>query len=1022
MGRAIVMRSEKGEKAAKAAEPKDGSGRRREAAGIILLSLALFLLLSTGSLALGDGKLMGPVGLWVATATYALLGIGSLLCIYGLLALAVRCLQAAPLQIRVVGTAGLLGAGLCGAMLLHLLLGNYRLHGMPPGGAIGEYGAEMTKALLGTAGTALLCVAGLLLSLLGATSLSFRALFSHVGRVTGGTLGLLGEGVRSLFPASGDDDEDEDEEEQKDAKRKAEAAPEGRKRRSREGAVEGVPIVAIPAGAAGAAGAPGAKDQPVIQKREPGPQVKETLAEQAPPQPVIAQRPDSARAKDRADGGQAPTPTIVPPVIPPPVSTPAQPANVIDEDEEPAPAPAPPVTVEAKGRRRKPAVEQAAEPPQIAPPARARKPAAPPPPAVKAPPPQALEVDDDEEDEDEVRGTPTIVELRNGAAQDLSDGDADPGPDEDEDDIEEEEAPAPKVVPPAPRGKQAAAPSPAAAPVIEAMRPSKPPPPKAEYIKLVGDYQLPSLDMLDYQEQGQGDLDRQAMLELAQRLEKTLADYQVRGRVSEIHPGPVVTMYEFVPAPGIKLSKITALSNDLAMALEALRVRIVAPIPGKAAVGIEVPNKTRETVYIKEILADDCFTKAKSRLTMGLGKDIAGNPVCVDLAKMPHLLVAGTTGSGKSVAVNGMVSSLLFNASPDDVKMIMIDPKMLELSIYEGIPHLLLPVVTDPKKANLALKWAVDEMERRYDLISKSGVRDIAGYNKKVEKILEERPHLQAKPRTLTIQVEGADGLLHDVQVMPSEEAVIAAGGVVTEEIRAEISDAVAENEALKERLAKEDPPRKLPYIVVLIDEFADLMMVAGKEVEMSVARIAQKARAAGIHLILATQRPSVDVITGLIKANFPSRIAFQVASRIDSRTILDAQGAENLLGMGDMLLMDRGQAVRRVHGALITDTEVHKVVEHLKKQGQPIYDMEILKPRGDEEEGEVEEDMSDEMYDMAARLVIETRQASISMVQRRLRIGYNRAARMIERMEREGLVSAADGAKGREVLVNSLP
>ena len=511
------------------------------------------------------------------------------------------------------------------------------------------------------------------------------------------------------------------------------------------------------------------------------------------------------------------------------------------------------------------------------------------------------------------------------------------------------------------------------------------------------------------------------MLDLAQRLEKTLLDYQVRGRVSEIHPGPVVTMYEFVPAPGIKLSKITALSNDLAMALEALRVRIVAPIPGKAAVGIEVPNKGRETVFLKEILADDVFTKAKSKMTMALGKDIAGLPVCVDMAKMPHLLVAGTTGSGKSVSVNTMVASILCSASPDEVKMIMIDPKMLELSIYEGIPHLLLPVVTDPKKANLALKWAVDEMERRYELISKSGVRDIGGYNKKIEKLLEERPQLAEGPRYLTITACGSDGEEHQVRVEPSEEAVVAAGGVVTDEIRGEISDAVAENEAQKERLAKEEPPRKLPYIVVLIDEFADLMMVASKEVETSVARIAQKARAAGIHLILATQRPSVDVITGLIKANFPSRIAFQVASRIDSRTILDAQGAENLLGMGDMLFTDRGQALRRIHGALITDVEIHRIVEHLKKQGQPIYDMEILKPRGDEDGEEPEEDLHDEMYDQAVRLVLETRQASISMVQRRLRIGYNRAARMIERMERDGLVSAADGAKGREVLANSI-
>jgi hypothetical protein len=364
------------------------------------------------------------------------------------------------------------------------------------------------------------------------------------------------------------------------------------------------------------------------------------------------------------------------------------------------------------------------------------------------------------------------------------------------------------------------------------------------------------------------------------------------------------------------------------MALEALRVRIVAPIPGKAAVGIEVPNRTRETVYLKEVLADDTFRSAKSKLTMALGKDIAGLPVSVDLAKMPHLLVAGTTGSGKSVSVNTMVCSLLMNASPDEVKMIMIDPKMLELSIYEGIPHLLLPVVTDPKKAALALRWAVEEMDRRYDLISKSGVRDIGGFNKKVEKHLE----LQSPAEQLSLGVD-----VDDIsRTNPSE------------------------------------PLQKLPYIVVLIDEFADLMMVAGKEVEICVARIAQKARAAGIHLILATQRPSVDVITGLIKANFPSRIAFQVASRVDSRTILDAQGAENLLGMGDMLFTDRGQALRRIHGGLITDNEVHRVVEHLKQLGKPIYDMDILKPRGDDDEEGAEEEVVDELYDQAVRIVSE--------------------------------------------------
>jgi S-DNA-T family DNA segregation ATPase FtsK/SpoIIIE len=550
-----------------------------------------------------------------------------------------------------------------------------------------------------------------------------------------------------------------------------------------------------------------------------------------------------------------------------------------------------------------------------------------------------------------------------------------------------------------------------------------PEPPKPDFIPAAGGYHLPDTSLLDYEESHEDKIDKGAMLALAERLQKTLADYGVKGNVAEIHPGPVVTMYEFVPAPGTKLSKISALSNDLAMSLQALRVRIVAPIPGKGSVGIEVPNKTRATVYLKEVLVDEHVQKAKSKLTIGLGKDIAGAPVAVDLAKMPHLLVAGTTGSGKSVAVNGMICSILFNSTPEEVRMIMIDPKMVELSIYEGIPHLLLPVVTDPKKANLALRWAVDEMERRYEAVSKSGVRDILAYNKKIEKLLADGPP-KIESKKIKIYVEGDDGQKSEVEVSATESAVREAGGVVDAEVRDEIS---AANAALqKAQQEAPPPPRKLPYIVVIIDEFADLMMVAPKDVETSVARIAQKARAVGIHLLLATQRPSVDVITGLIKANFPSRIAFQVASKIDSRTILDQQGAENLLGMGDMLFTDRGQALRRVHGALVTDSEIKRMVDFLKLQGRPVYDMDILKPRVDEEgDGEggggLPEEGDDPLYDQSVRLVCETRMASVSMIQRRLQIGFNRASRLVERMERDGIVGAPNGSKPREVLAQAI-
>ncbi|HEY5950367.1 MAG TPA: DNA translocase FtsK 4TM domain-containing protein, partial [Kofleriaceae bacterium] len=392
------------------------------------------------------------------------------------------------------------------------------------------------------------------------------------------------------------------------------------------------------------------------------------------------------------------------------------------------------------------------------------------------------------------------------------------------------------------------------------------------FIKLgEGDYQLPSIQLLNYDAKEQNSIDKTAMLELSAKLTQTLENYGVKGDVVAIRPGPVVTMYEFAPAPGTRVNKIVNLTDDLALALEALRVRIVAPIPGKAAVGIEVPNRTREKVFLKEILADDVFNKGRSRLPLAIGKDIEGGPSVVDLARMPHLLVAGTTGSGKSVAVNAMITSLLYHCSPEDVRMIMVDPKMLELSIYEGVPHLLLPVVTDPKKANLALRWAVEEMERRYDLLAQMGVRDISTYNEKVMKQVA--------------KVE-ADKL---------RAAAEAAAKALEEDLGKVVAADSPEAADAREKVETAQHQHKLPYIVVVIDEFADLMMCAPKEVETSVARIAQKARAAGIHLILATQRPSVDVITGLIKANFPSRIAFSVASKIDSRTILDQNGAEAL-------------------------------------------------------------------------------------------------------------------------------
>ncbi|MBE9503378.1 MAG: DNA translocase FtsK 4TM domain-containing protein [Proteobacteria bacterium] len=483
-----------------------------------------------------------------------------------------------------------------------------------------------------------------------------------------------------------------------------------------------------------------------------------------------------------------------------------------------------------------------------------------------------------------------------------------------------------------------------------------------------GGIPLPSISLLDPIEKRSKGVDKESILMNSRILEKKLRDFGVDGEIKEVHPGPVVTMYEFIPAPGVKVNKIVNLSDDLTMALSAISIRIVAPIPGKAVVGIEIPNANRETVYFREILSSHEYGHIKSPLTLALGKDISGQPVSTDLAKMPHLLVAGATGAGKSVSVNSMICSILYKATPEDVRFIMVDPKMLELSVYDGIPHLLLPVVTDPKKAALALRWAVREMERRYQLLSETGVKNITSFNRLVEKT----------PKFTRKNEEGEE---EDVTL------------------------------------------EKLPYIVTIIDELADLMMVASREVEECITRLAQMARAAGIHLILATQRPSVDVITGIIKANFPSRISFQVSSKTDSRTILDGNGAESLLGAGDMLFLRGGASkLQRIHGAYISEAETHRVVDFLKKRGgTPVYDETILKPVKEEGKDGFDEDL-DEKYDEAVAIVADAGTASISMIQRRMKIGYNRAARMIEKMEEEGIVGPSDGtSKGREVLINRI-
>ncbi len=501
--------------------------------------------------------------------------------------------------------------------------------------------------------------------------------------------------------------------------------------------------------------------------------------------------------------------------------------------------------------------------------------------------------------------------------------------------------------------------------------------------QLAGELGHPPLELLDApRKTGKGYTDVQIET-LSRDLEEKLRDFGVTASVVAVYPGPVVTLFELQLAPGTKASKITGLARDLARALSTISVRVVEVIPGKSVIGVEIPNQQRETVFLSEILGSSAYQDAKSPLTLALGTNISGLPVVVDLARMPHALIAGTTGSGKSVAINAMVLSLLYKAGPQDVRLIMVDPKMLELSVYEGIPHLLTPVVTDMKEAANALRWCVGEMERRYRLMAALGVRNIGGYNRKIADA--EAAGTPLKDPILAMEFAAEDGY--------------------------EVPDL-----------------KHLPYIVVIIDELADMMMVVGKKVEELIARLAQKARASGIHLLLATQRPSVDVLTGLIKANIPTRMSFQVSSRIDSRTILDQMGAEQLLGHGDMLYLPPGGNIpQRVHGAFVDDHEVHHVAEFLKAQGRPDYIVDVLRepleslpgidpePRGDTED-------TDPLFDEAVQIVVESRRASISGVQRRLKIGYNRAARMIEEMERIGIVGPAETNGNREVLAPPPP
>jgi DNA segregation ATPase FtsK/SpoIIIE, S-DNA-T family len=977
------------------------NGKGREIAGICLLGLGIFCALSLISMHAGSGTLMGPGGKATAAGLYSLAGFSAYLMVAALLVVAVRVFRGRSVYRNIGEALGVLALLAGGTVLLHLPFageGQLLLHG--PGGLLGQWLGEITASFVGSVGTALAAATVLVIALLVLTNTSLgevtdvlEAGTTYCGRALGAAGRSVGRMVGSMFPEKSDRELLE----------------------SLENPFEG-----------SAVDAEASHDEVDFDTRhgmgrDGGRAMHEDELDDTIITP-IDQLPE-IRGYDRTLRGMpAATPARAPLKALPPMDD-SEPVRVGRGGRAVAIEQSPvldDLQIEFPEMDEDPFSDESSELTTLRPRADARRPlsavvaevaaiecaaaeeAARPEPAVPVVPDRTHEVP-------AVAPAAPPVILAPGdkvvAGRAAAKGDGPPIIIE------------PEVVTPA-------------APVRAPKEKEKEKEDGPGFIRLSeGDFRLPSSDLLEYVPPPAQEIDKKSLYDMAARLEQAMSNYGVKGTVSAINMGPVVTMYEFAPAPGTRTGKIAQLENDLAMALEAQAVRIVAPIPGKAVVGVEVPNKTRQMVYLKEILADDTFRLAGSKLQIALGKDIKGNPVSVNLSKMPHLLVAGTTGSGKSVTVNGMITSVLYNATPEEARFIMVDPKMLELSIYEGIPHLLLPVVTDPKKANLALRWAVDEMERRYELLAKTGVRDISSYNAKIDLELGKRkgPKPASPPATdkngkrLKVVLAGPDGVEQEVEVeADTPEAAAAQAGVITDELREEISAQAAAKQAVADKAAAEEPPRKLPFIVIVIDEFADLMMVAPKDVETSVARLAQKARAAGLHLILATQRPSVDVITGLIKANFPSRVALQVASKIDSRTILDQPGAETLLGNGDMLFSDRGTKLRRIHGAFLSDDEVHRVVDFLKSQAKPVYDMDILKPRDDEGadgEGAPADDFHDALYDQAVAIVCETRQASVSFIQRRLQIGYNRSARMVEQMERDGIVGPANGIKPREVL-----
>ena len=924
--------------------------------GIALFAVGALIFGGLVSYQGGDGDLMGPVGHLAAAALYASFGMAAYLVAVGVIGMGIKALRGEGMEIGLSEGAGFAVATLAGCVLLHVVFPTYRVHGYTAGGLAGELVGEVMLGMFHHAGTYLVAATVMCLGLLASTPLSTAHLM-RVAKVIGRGAQSVGDylwgGAVDLVRSQRDaDDEDADED---DARRREDEALEKRFDAIDEGAFED--------------------------------EVDEDELEEAENEDEVEEDDEELEEDDEGE-------------------------DELLEDEASAASNG---RKKNKGRARKVTGQRAASA------ATSKSTSTSTSTSTSKSTSKSTSTSKSKKanrrrggDPDNVVGQELEVDLPVGKA---GKGKAEPkaaaeaAPEEvpeivlkvDEDEVKPKAVPAKKAPP---RPEQLAK-QPAPAPAAQNAGDGKQGIPGL--IRLTdGAWELPPLQLFEAAEKIETEIDRGFVLEQAQRLVTALGEFKIRGKVTKIHPGPVITRYEFKPEPGTKLSRIESLENDLAMALEAIRIRILAPIPGKATVGFEVPNKTRETVYIKEILGQDNFG-GKQRLPLALGKDITGTITVTDLAKAPHLLVAGATGSGKSVGVNSMICSLLYTCSPEDVRMIMIDPKMLELSIYEGIPHLLLPVVTDPEKAALALRWAVHEMERRYQLLSTAQVRDIAGYNKKLSDLVKawevETKQIEARRRR-----GGAATPRSRARMGPTGRE--AAGRVVRR-------PGQSHPHRRRHRRASRQAPTRLPYVVVIIDEFADLMMVASKEVEQSVARIAAKARAAGIHLIVATQRPSVDVITGTIKNNFPSRIAFQVTSDADSRTILDGKGAKQLLGMGDMLHMDRGSEVNRVHGCFVSEDEILEVVKFVKKQAKPVYNMDIVRKTDDGDAGGPSTENMDPLYDKGVQIVAEAQKVSTSMLQRRLGIGYNRAAKIVEAMEEQGVIGPSRGTTPREVYVS---